>query len=71
MEDRAMAKIITTGVLNNRTYAPGACMECGMDDGWQVDGRGNVLCDCQACPDCGMIDAYNFHESGCPQIGQE
>lgn len=54
-----------------RTVTPGRCMNCGSDDAWSCDGRGNVLCDCQACPDCGILDAYGFHESGCPQIAVE
>jgi hypothetical protein len=51
-----------------RKVTPGACYICGFDDRWSVDGRGNVLCDCQACPDCGIVDAYWFHESGCPTL---
>lgn len=43
-------------------------MECGFDDRWSSDGRGNVLCECQACPDCGLVDAYGFHEDGCPKL---
>lgn len=60
-----MAKVVFTGW---RTVTPGACSNCGFDDGWSCDGRGNVLCDCQDCPDCGIIDAYGFHEAGCAQL---
>jgi hypothetical protein len=24
---------------------------------------------CQACADCGILDAYGFHEHGCPALG--
>jgi hypothetical protein len=54
-----------------RTVTPGACDACdacGSDDDWQVDGRGNILCSCQACVDCNELDAYGFHAAGCPQI---
>lgn len=54
-----------------RSVTPGACFECGQDDAWTVDGRGNVLCDCQACPDCGLVDAYGFHEPGCPALATD
>lgn len=50
---------------------PGNCFGCGSDDDWQCDGRGNVLCGCQACPDCGLVDAYGSHESDCPQLNDE
>ena len=49
----------------------GKCFECGSEDDWHEDGRGNVLCGCQACPDCGMVDAYGFHNAGCPQVREE
>lgn len=58
-------KTVNTGW---RTITPGECLECGCDDCWTCDGRGNVLCDCQACPDCGIIDAYGFHEPTCPKV---
>ena len=51
-----------------RWVTPGCCSECGEDDQWQVDGRGNVLCACSACPDCGLVDAYGMHEPACPQV---
>lgn len=60
-----------------RTITPGRCFECGSKDEWQCDGRGNVQCACQACPDCGIIDAYGVHEVhevhevGCIQISDE
>lgn len=44
------------------------CHECGSDSDFIEDGRGNVLCSCQACPDCDMVDAYGFHEPGCPRV---
>lgn len=50
-----------------RTVTPGRCLACGSDD-WSCDGRGNILCSCQSCPDCGILDAYGFHEAGCPQL---
>jgi len=60
-----MSETVFTGW---REITPGKCYECGFNDGWTVDGRGNVLCDCQACVDCGIIDAYGFHESDCPRL---
>jgi hypothetical protein len=54
-----------------RKVTPGKCMECGFDENWQVDGRGNVLCSCQACPDCLLVSAYGFHEPGCPAVEEE
>lgn len=62
---------MTTVETGWHTVTPGKCMECGDDDGWQVDGRGNVLCDCQACPGCGIVDAYGFHEPDCARIRGE
>lgn len=53
-----------------RSVTPGPCDACGYDDGWTVDGRGNVLCDCQACPSCGLVDAYGMHEPGCSVLDQ-
>jgi len=58
-------KTIETGW---KAVTPGKCFECGFDDGWTMDGRGNVLCECQACVECGIIDAYGFHNAGCPCI---
>lgn len=63
-----MAATVFTGYRN---VTPGNCYCCGFDDGWSCDGRGNVLCDCQACPDCGLLDAYGMHNSGCPQLTEE
>ena len=63
-----MATTVSTGW---RTVTPGDCMVCGFDDGWSCDGRGNVVCDCSACPECGSTDVYGFHESGCPTIAAE
>jgi len=60
-----MSRKIFTGW---RTVIPGKCFDCGEDDMWYCDGRGSILCACQACPDCGILDAYGFHEDGCPQI---
>ena len=63
-----MATTVNTGW---REVTPGNCDSCGFDDGWQVDGRGNVMCDCQACPDCGSLDAYGFHNEDCPELENE
>lgn len=52
-----MAATVHTGW---RFVTGGACSVCGDTDGWDVDGRGNVYCDCQRCPDCGFFDAYGF-----------
>jgi len=54
-----------------RSITPGPCYFCGFDDSWTCDGRGNVMCECQACVDCGIVDCYGFHEPGCPQITEE
>lgn len=63
-----MAKTVSTGW---RKVTPGKCSECGCDDDWSCDGRGNVLCGCQACVGCGILDAYGFHEHGCPVLKEE
>lgn len=63
-----MAKVVSTGW---RVVAPGDCLLCGSTDDWEVDGRGNILCSCQACPECGILDAYGFHEQGCPRLKEE
>ena len=63
-----MATTVNTGW---RTVTPGKCFGCGERDNWTVDGRGNVLCDCQACAFCGLVDAYGFHESGCSMLNEE
>lgn len=64
-----MATTVHTGW---RAVTPGGCHECGFDDEWVCDGRGNVMCAlCQQCPDCGIVDAYGFHNAGCPQIQEE
>jgi hypothetical protein len=60
-----MAKTVNTG---GRTITPGDCDICGFDSDWECDGRGNVLCSCQVCPDCGLVDAYGFHESNCIRL---
>lgn len=57
-----MAKTVDTGY---REFTPGECYNCGCDADWVCDGRGNVMCSCQACIGCGIIDAYGFHEPGC------
>ncbi len=59
---------ISTGY---RTLTPGCCCQCGSDSDWEVDGRGNVRCECQACPDCGILDAYGFHNADCPRLEGE
>lgn len=51
-----------------REVTPGACSLCGGRDRWECDGRGNVLCECQACEYCGVLDAYGFHDSDCPTL---
>ena len=60
-----MAITVNTGWRN---VTPGECLGCGFHDDWTVDGRGNVLCGCQACPGCGILDAYGFHNTGCTQL---
>ena len=61
-----MATTVSTGWLE---ITPGKCFQCGFDDEWQCDGRGNILCGlCQQCPDCGIVDAYGFHNAGCAQL---
>jgi len=46
------------------------CLNCGETDDWHEDGRGNVLCGCQLCPDCHCVDAYGFHEPDCPYLAE-
>lgn len=48
-----------------RTVKPGKCMECGSDDGWNVDGRGTVYCDCQRCSECNEFDG---HDANCSEL---
>lgn len=60
-----MGTTVSTGW---KTITPGKCSECGSDDDWSCDGRGNVLCGCQACADCHLLDAYGFHNADCPLI---
>ena len=67
-EEISMATTVHTGW---REVTPGACCICGFEDGWSCDGRGNVLCECQACADCGILDAYGFHEAGCPMLAPD
>jgi len=62
-----MAQTVSTGW---REVTPGACRECGSDDAWDCDERGNVKCECQACPDCGIVDAYGFHNPGCAVLAE-
>lgn len=54
-----------------RTVTPGTCCDCGFDNDWSCDGRGNILCGCQSCLDCGIASAYGFHEPGCPSLEAE
>jgi hypothetical protein len=63
-----VAKIVFTGW---REVTPSMCGYCGSSDNWQCDGRGNILCDCQACPDCGIIDSYGFHNPDCSRLEKE
>lgn len=63
-----MSKTVSTGW---RSITPGQCLSCGFDDDWQCDGRGNVLCGCQSCPECGIVDAYGFHNPGCPTLDDD
>ena len=63
-----MAQVVSTGW---RTVTPGKCYVCGATDDWSCDGRGNVLCECQACPACGLLDAYGFHNQGCEYLDGE
>ena len=60
-----MAATVFTGW---RTVRPGKCFYCGDAESWDCDGRGNVLCDCQACIECNLKDAYGFHNPGCPAL---
>lgn len=48
-----MAKTVFTGW---RSVTPGACSICGYDGGWDCDGRGTILCECQRCGFCGYLD---------------
>jgi hypothetical protein len=63
-----MAVTVSTGW---RLRTPGVCLECGSEDDWHEDGRGFILCGCQACPDCGELSAENFHAADCPQLDEE
>lgn len=51
-----MSRTVNTGWRN---VTPGACVICGFDDRWDVDGRGTVYCaDCDACESCGSHDGH-------------
>lgn len=63
-----MARTVFTGW---RTVQPGECMCCGCDDDWECDGRGNIMCLCLACPNCGLVDAYGGHYSDCSYLIEE
>lgn len=54
-----------------RWIEPGKCLVCGSDDEWECDGRGNVLCECQRCSECGELDAYGMHAAGCILLRDE
>lgn len=41
-----------------RRITPGRCLECGERDGWDIDGRGTIFCECQTCPQCGEHDGH-------------
>lgn len=58
-------KTVSTGY---HSVTPGNCPECGADDDYECDGRGNVTCGCQSCPGCGSRDVYGFHERDCTVI---
>lgn len=60
-----MAKTVFTGW---RKVTPGRCLLCGFDKYWICDGRGNILCECQACVECGELSADNFHAGNCPTL---
>lgn len=47
---------------------PGACLACGFDDGWNLDGRETIYCDCQTCAGCGDFDG---HSIDCPELRTE
>jgi len=58
-----MARTVSDG---RSRWTLGTCELCGFDDGWEtIDGRGNILCNCQACIICGRLSAYGFHERWC------
>lgn len=63
-----MATTVFTGW---RAVTPGACDTCGSSDDWECDGRGNIMCGCQACPGCGIVDAYGFHNAGCSGLDDD
>lgn len=60
-----MAATVNTGW---KSVTPGECSECGLDDEWECDGRGMILCSCQGCPYCGLVSAEGFHEQGCEAL---
>lgn len=62
---------MTTVSTGWRLVTPGACPHCGEDDGWHVSGRGGVICECEACPECGEIEAGGgWHAPGCPVLAE-
>ena len=49
-----MAKSVFTGW---RVVTPGSCFNCGFDDNYGCDGRGNVACSCSLDED---DDSFDF-----------
>lgn len=60
-------KTVNTGW---RGVTPGKCMCCGYADGWGVDGRGSIMCDCQLSGEDGC-EGFDFGHDGavCPDHG--
>lgn len=46
-----------------------ACSECGFDDDWHENGRGDLFCGCQVCPECHEMDP-GWHAAGCSELEQ-
>ncbi len=56
-----MAREVFTPML--RRVVPGACLNCGFDDGWESDGRGTITCECQSEDDNQAAEVADTEET--------
>jgi len=59
-----MATTVHTGW---REVTPGACADCGYDDGWYQYNGSSIVCDCQRC-ECGEVPPW--HAAGCRELDE-
>jgi hypothetical protein len=51
-----------------RKFTPGACLACGYDTDWEIDGRGTIYCSCECCAACGEHDG---HTADCLELASD